>query len=156
MNHDHNSLVSPRMVALFALSAFVMVVHKAECWVTVEWLVSPFYGWLVDLYRSYSDDPFNNVGQAAFTTFVTCLTVSVVAVTMLLSGRRGTWAFLALWGGMFFVEWHHIFRSVVAGEYYSGLYTAMVFVAIGPVYWRQLYLEVCGAVSAPLNQAVAR
>lgn len=149
MNGMHDGLVSRQMLAMFSGSAAVMLVHKVECWLTAEWVVSPFYQWAIGKFAAYSTDPAQNLGQAGFFTFVFCLAVSVLAISMLLSGRRGTHVFLGLWGVMFAVEWHHIVRSLVAGEYYSGLYTAIVFVALGPLYWRQLAVEMRGEVSAP-------
>lgn len=128
---------SPRMVGWFAVAVAAMAAHKVECWYEREWLVSPLFARLIGLAEAHGSSTADAIGAALFASFVWWLFVGLAMVLATLWGGRGPIVVLGLWGLTFALEWHHLARAVTAWDYYPGLYTAVVYVAIGPFYWRE-------------------
>lgn len=130
--------ISPRVRALFLASVAVMFLHKVECWLTDEWLVSPFFQWLVSLAPRLDPDPAAALGEAMFLVFVVWLFAGLVMGGLLMRGGAAAWAALAIWGLTFGLEWHHVARAIARGGYYPGLVTAAVYLPLMAVFWRAL------------------
>jgi len=128
---------SPRLVGWFAVAVVAMAAHKVECWYAREWLDSPLFARLIHAAQAQGTTPEDAIGAAFFASFVFWLFVGLTMVLLTLRGGRGPLVVLGLWGLTFVLEWHHVARSVAAWQYYPGLYTAVVYLAIGPFYWRE-------------------
>lgn len=133
----HFNPPSPRLVGWFGIAIVVMAIHKVECWYAREWLVSPLFAWVTHVAEARGSSIDDTVGAALFVSFVTWLFVGLAMVWLTLRGGRGPLIALALWGMTFLLEWHHVLRAIAAWDYYPGLYTAVVYLAIGPFYWRE-------------------
>jgi hypothetical protein len=107
-----------------------MIMHKVECFKTTEWEVAPVYRYILDL-------GLDN-GKLLFLTFVIMLFVGLFWCFIIISWHHGQLLFLAFWGLTFIVESHHMIRSLISESYYSGLYTGIVYVLFGFIYWREL------------------
>ncbi len=118
---------SPKMRWMFLLSIFLMMVHKYESFKTAEWEFAPAYlailNWNLEK------------GEMLFLTFITVLFVGLIWCFIIICWNPGQWIFLGFWGLTFLLEWHHIFRTISSGAYYSGLFSAMVYVIFGFFYW---------------------
>lgn len=130
--------IGRRMQTIFLLSVAVMFLHKVECWVTDEWLESPFFSWLVSLGPALDPDPNAALGQAIFLVFVFWLFAGLFMGWLLMRGGASAFAALAVWGLTFLLEWHHPVRSLARGGYYPGLATALVYLPLMGWYWREL------------------
>src|SRR6186713_2128280 len=105
---------SPRLIGWFAVAVAAMAVHKVECWYEREWLVSPFFAWLIQFAETHGSSTDDAVGTALFLSFVAWLFVGLAMVLATLWGGRGPLVVLGLWGLTFVLEWHHVARSVAA------------------------------------------
>ena len=128
---------SARLRALFALAVAGMLLHKVECWFAREWHESPFFAWVSRVAVEQSSSPEDAVGVAMFVSFNVWLFVGLAMVLLVLRGGAGPMVALAGWGLTFLLEWHHLVRAVASWHYYPGLWSAVAYVAIGPVYWRE-------------------
>jgi hypothetical protein len=134
-------LVSSRMLAYFAGAVVIMLAHKIECWLTAEWLESPFFQAVTTSSLARGNTVEDSFGEAIFITFVVWLFAGLGMGLLLLRGGRGPLIALGIWGLTFILEWHHIARALVAGEYYTGLFTSMAYLPFGFLYWRALVAE---------------
>jgi hypothetical protein len=110
-----------------------MALHKLECWLSSEWLVSPFFQWL--RLRAMSHDQ----GEVVFLVFIAWLFGGLGMGWLVLLGGWGPVVALAVWGLTFVLEWHHVVRSVQKRGYYPGLITSVLYVSFGPVYGYHLW-----------------
>ncbi|MDP4265428.1 MAG: HXXEE domain-containing protein [Bacteroidota bacterium] len=122
--------LSGKMRWFFLLSIILMMAHKFECFQTAEWKFAPAYLYILDLGL--------DKGEMLFLTFVTMMFVGLLWCFIIIAWRYGQLLFLAFWGLTFILELHHLIRSLVSGSYYSGFYTAIVYVLFGFIYWREL------------------
>jgi Protein of unknown function with HXXEE motif len=129
---------SGSLKAWFVASVVVMAGHKWECWVTEEWLESPFFQRLIERGLGRDDDPQNAVGELVFLVFVFWLFSGLVMGAFVAWGGRAAQLAFAVWGLTFLLEFHHPFKAFDRGGYYPGLYTALVYLSLGPFYWRAL------------------
>lgn len=127
----HIDAPSERMKTCFMVAAVIMLLHKVECWVTEEWAVSPFFQAMMHSSYWEGKPPEAVLGEAMFLTFVVWLFVGLTLAWMAMKSPRGATVALGLWGLTFVLEWHHVVRSVLAGAYYSGLISAVVYLAFG-------------------------
>lgn len=125
------------MRVLFLLAVLLMGLHKLECWWTAEWLESPYFNHLVS-----ENLP---MGEVIFRTFVFWLFVGLVAFAVALQGSGWPTLVLGVWGLTFVLEYHHLIRTLLKGGYYPGLYTALVYLPFGFVYWRELFRHLPGS-----------
>lgn len=121
------------MRLFFLFSITLMMAHKFECFVKAEWKVGPVYLYILDLGL--------DKGKMVFLTFVTMLFVGLLWCFVIMSWRYGQLSFLTFWGLTFILELHHIIRVLIAGSYYTGLFTAIVYVLFGFIYWRELIMN---------------
>lgn len=128
---------SPRMVGWFAVTGVAMAAHKVECWLAREWLESPLFAWAIDVAARRGDTPEDALGAAIFLPFVLWLGVGLAMTWLVMRGGAGPLVVTGLWGLTFLLEWHHLGRALARGDYYPGLWTALVYVGIGPFYLRE-------------------
>ena len=130
--------LSGRMKTYFAVSIFLMFLHKVECWYTEEWLDSPFFQAVISSSHWVGLSTEQIVGEAIFLTFCLWLFIGLIMGALVMKG--GNWGAIALgiWGLTYLLEWHHLVRAALASGYYSGVYTSVFYLVFGVVYWREL------------------
>ena len=64
--------------------------------------------------------------------------ISVPALFLLLNTSKWILPLLTLYGAVFFVEIHHIIKSIIAASYYPGMITAAFYPILGYFYWSEL------------------
>ena len=127
------------MSFVFLIAILLMAAHKLECWLTSEWLVSPFFRFLIARATRHDE------GEVVFLVFIAWLFGGLLMGWLVLLGGWGPIVALAVWGLTFVLEWHHIFRSIARRGYYSGLVTSIAYVSFGPIYWYSLWHYAVGA-----------
>lgn len=127
--------VSNRMSNMFLLAITLMFLHKIECWLTDEWVASPFFNWMVAF--GFSLDPNKNAatGEIIFYVFIFWLYAGLIMGWMLMRGGLPAKIALSVWGLTFILEWHHPFRMLSLGGYYPGGVTAVIYLPVMFWYW---------------------
>ncbi len=130
--------LSLRMKSYFLISIFLMLLHKIECYYTEEWLESPFFLAIITSSHWAGMDTTQMMGEVMFLVFCIWLFIGLFMGWLVLRG--GNWGpiALAVWGLTYVLEWHHVIRTLARGEYYSGVYSSIVYLAFGFFYWREL------------------
>lgn len=123
------SIIPGRMKWYFFLSILLMLLHKVESYRTHEWEFAPGYQYALSL-------GFEK-GPLLFLTFVSILFLGLFWCFLIMAWRWGQWLLLTVWGLTFLLEWHHVWRTLQAGEYYSGLITALLYICFGLLYWHE-------------------
>lgn len=123
-------VLSKKMKGYFFLSLLLMLLHKVESYQTNEWVYSPVYKFILSL-------GFDK-GPLVFLTFVSILFLGLFWCFLVISWRWGQWCLLFFWGLTFILELHHFVRTLIAGEYYSGLITGLLYCCFGFLYWKEL------------------
>jgi len=121
--------LSARMKWYFFLSLLFMMLHKVESYRTHEWEFAPGYRYVLSLGFDH--------GPLLFLTFVSILFLGLFWCFLIMAWRWGQWLLLTVWGLTFLLEWHHVWRTLQAGEYYSGLITALLYISFGILYWME-------------------
>lgn len=127
-----------RMKNYFVVSVLLMLGHKVECWFTDEWMDSPFFQALISSAHWAGMAKEDILGEAIFLTFCVWLFIGLVMGRMVMQGGGWVLGALGIWGLTYILEWHHVVRTILSGEYYTGLYTSVIYLAFGVMYWREL------------------
>ncbi|MCO4746204.1 MAG: hypothetical protein KC912_15510 [Proteobacteria bacterium] len=127
--------ISLKMKGVFAGSALIMFAHKVECWWMHEWLDSPFFQWMYDSGGILATTPEDAFGETVFLAFISWLFAGLFMGYLVMRGGWGPIVALGVWGLTFILEWHHVIRTVVSGEYYVGAGTSVVYLAFMAYYW---------------------
>ncbi|MCB9679498.1 MAG: hypothetical protein H6737_30615 [Alphaproteobacteria bacterium] len=125
----------------FIVAVSLMFLHKIECWLTDEWIESPFFQSLVHSAYWAGMEPDAIVGEAIFLTFIFWLFCGLVMGWLVLRG--GMWPTLALgiWGLTYILEFHHLGRTWRAGGYYPGIFTAIAYLGYGYAFYLPEWLR---------------
>lgn len=115
-------MISSRLKNIFALLIPVFIVHGLEEYFTGLYNVDSFY-------QSFSNP------KAVFVIIVLILANTSLVVSYLLI-RKNKWllGLSFLLGILLIYELSHLYRAVMVGGYYPGLYTALLFPIIGYFY----------------------
>jgi len=122
--------VSRRLYTLFVIAVAVMGVHKLESWWTFEWEVSPFFAFVAS--------HMGSVEEGMFYAFIVWLFVGLGCAAGVMAGARIQQGLFAVYGLTFLEEFHHVIRTVEGGAYYPGVLSALVYIPLGVLYWREL------------------
>ncbi len=114
-----------QLIVLFSL--LLHWLHGVECTLTKYYEVGPVFM-----------DYFHTVKETAYLAFHIPFYIFLLLAFLLL--QRGRWMFipLALYGMIFFTEFHHFLRGVVQMNYYPGMITSFFFPFIGILYFKEL------------------
>ncbi len=61
-----------------------------------------------------------------------------IAIILIVGNRRWIYSLLALFGLVYFTELHHTLKGILAGSYFPGMITGIIYPILGVFYWRQL------------------
>lgn len=127
-------MVTSRLKTIFALSIPLFIAHALEEYIT----------------KFYERDAWDEFFPARFVASpeqagVVFLLVQVVLVCLLLgvllfrmNERVRCWLFAGV-GLLYVYELIHIVRAFLAGTYYPGLITAILFIPVALVFWREWF-----------------
>lgn len=127
-------MVMSRLKAIFALSIPLFIAHALEEYIT----------------KFYERDAWDEFFPARFVASpeqasIVFLLVQVVLVCLLFGilfvrmNERMRWWLFAGVGLLYVYELIHVVRALLAGTYYPGLITAVLFVPIALVFWREWF-----------------
>jgi hypothetical protein len=121
-----------RFQLILFLSLVLNYLHGIECIVTKFYDLQPnFY-----FFTRY----FHSIHESVYFVFHGTFWLFILLAFFLLKG--GKWIFipLALYGTVFFTEFHHFVRGITLMQYYPGMITSMLFPILGIFYWREVLL----------------
>ena len=131
------------MTRVFLVSVVLMFVHKVECWVLHEWLELALLP--VDLRvgrHPWPRTPEDAFGEAVFLSFISWLFAGLLKGALILWGGWGPFLALGVWGLTGILEWHHLLKSMIRGEYYVGLGTSLAYLGFMFYFWYELVQQV--------------
>ncbi len=74
---------------------------------------------------------------ATFVTFQVMLWLLLIISFFLILGENWRFNVLAIVGLVYIYELHHLYKAVVIGGYYPGLYTSLVFPVMTFFFWKE-------------------
>lgn len=126
-------MISRKLKIIFAFSIPLFVLHGIEEFVThfydIDTHDQAIFGVLSGL---------SNHG-ATFVTFQVMLWLLLVVSFLLLLGPKWQFNVLALVGVIYLYELHHIYKAVLVGGYYPGLYTGVLFPVAAFFFWKEWF-----------------
>lgn len=124
-------MISTKLKNIFGASIFFFVIHGIEEYVThfndIDAHEQAIFGLLNELSNH----------AATFVAFQIMFWLILVAVFLMLRGEKWQLRVIAIAGFIYIYELHHIIKAILAGGYYPGLYTALVFPIIGFLFWKE-------------------
>jgi len=128
-----NHMISKRLITIFAISIPLFILHGAEEFLTGFYEVDSWDRFIFQPLASLS------VHGATFLTFQVMLWILLTVSLVLLLGERSRFYALGLVGVIYVFQSHHLFKALLAGEYYPGLITAALFPVIAVFFWREWF-----------------
>jgi hypothetical protein len=126
-------MISKKLTTIFALSIPLFILHG------IEEIATGFYnhgGWDEFLFAHQLTDAFSAYG-AEFIIFQVMMLLLLVVAFLLLLGEHVRFYMLALLGVLYVFEFHHVIRAVLAGGYYPGLVTSLIFPFFAYFFWKE-------------------
>ena len=124
-------MISNKLKLIFCLSIPLFIAHGIEEFVThfydIDSHDQAIFGLLSEL---------SNHG-ATFVTFQVMLWLLLIISFFLLMGQRWQFNVLAIAGLIYIYELHHIYKAIMIGGYYPGLYTALLFPILAFFFWKE-------------------
>jgi hypothetical protein len=123
-------MVTKKLKFLFGLSLLLIAFHGVEE-VTTGFLYK-------DSFISFFSELFTTKGEIFYWTFHIMWWFMLLAVFLVLLGRKWVLIPMSLFGIVFFFEIHHLFKAILTGEYYPGMVSAFFYPILGIFYWKEL------------------
>ena len=124
-------MITSRLKIIFAFSIPLFILHG------IEEFVTHFYD--IDIHDQAIFGVLSGLSNhgATFVTFQIMLWLLLIISLLLLLGPKWQFNVLALVGLIYLYETHHIYKAIMVGGYYPGLYTALLFLPIAFFFWRE-------------------
>lgn len=124
-------MISFKLKTIFGLSILLFVAHG------IEEMMTGFYN--IDAWDRALFEPlaFLSVHGAMFATFQVMLWLLLVVSFVLLLNERMRLYTLSLIGLVYLFELHHPIKAVLAGGYYPGLITSLLFPILAYFFWKE-------------------
>ncbi len=125
-------MITNKLKIIFGLSIPLFIAHG------IEEFITHFYetdAWDQAIFGSL----FGNLSThgATFITFQVMLWLLLIISFLLLMGQKWQFNVLAIAGLVYIYELHHIYKAIVTGGYYPGLYTALLFPVAAVFFWKE-------------------
>lgn len=124
-------MITPRLKYIFGASIPLFILHGTEELLTGFYNLDQWDEWIFGLL------PFVSIHQAMFATFQFMLWLLLIVAFILLLGERWRFYMLTLLGVTFVFELHHPIKALIAGGYYPGLLTSLLFPVVAFLFWRE-------------------
>lgn len=124
-------MISTRLKIIFAFSIPLFIAHG------IEEIYTGFYA--VDSWDQFLFTPFESLSMhgVMFVTFQLMFWLLLVISLALLSGERWRFWMLGVIGTVYVLELHHPIKALLAGGYYSGLITSLLFPIFAYFFWKE-------------------
>jgi len=122
-------MISPKLKNILSLAILLFIVHGLEEYFTGFYHIDPSI-----------QAVFGKLGFSLASTF---LFFQIVLWLLLILGfllvKKNIWpkTILVVVGLIMFYELYHIYKAIMVGGYYPGLYTALIFPVVEYFYWRE-------------------
>ncbi len=124
-------MITKKLKIIFGLSIPIFMAHGVEEFMThfydTDTHTGAVFGALSEL---------SNHG-ATFVIFQAMFGLLLVISFLLILGERWRFNVLAIVGLVYIYELHHLYKAVVIGGYYPGLYTSLVFPVLAFFFWKE-------------------
>ncbi len=124
-------MISSKLKSIFGLSILLFIAHGLEEIYTGFYNLDHWDEWIFGLL------PFTSTHQAMFVTFQVMLWLALIAFLFSLYGERMRFYLLGFVGVIYIFELHHPVKALLAGGYYPGLITSLVFPVIAYFFWKE-------------------
>ena len=124
-------MITSRLKIIFALSIPLFIAHGIEEIMTGFYKLDAWDEWIFGLLS------FTSIHEAMFATFQVMLWLALIVFLLSLFGERARFYLLAFAGIIYVFELHHPIKAALAGGYYPGLVTSLVFPVIAYFFWRE-------------------
>lgn len=124
-------MISNKLKNIFAISIPLFIAHG------IEEILTGFYQ--VDAWDAYLFQPFVQLSLhgVMFVTFQFMLWLTLAVGLLMLQSERMRLYMLGVAGVVYLFELHHVVKAVIAGGYYPGLLTALLFPPLAYFFWKE-------------------
>lgn len=124
-------MITSRLRNIFGLSIPLFIAHG------IEEIATGFYE--MDAWDAYLFQPFAELSLhgVMFVTFQLMFWLMLLVSLALLWGDRWRFYMLAIIGVVYVFELHHFAKAIIAGGYYPGLITSLLFPVIAFFFWKE-------------------
>jgi hypothetical protein len=126
-------MITSKLKYIFGLSIPLFIAHGIEEYLTGFYNLDQWDEWIFGLL------PFASIHQAMFATFQAMLWLLLIVALLLLTSERMRLYVLALAGFIYLFELHHPIKAILAGGYYPGLMTSLLFPVVAYLFWKEWY-----------------
>ena len=123
-------MASHKLKRLFSLSLLLIYAHG------VEEIINNFQ--YSDSFMVYGANLFNTTPEIFYWVSHLIWWPSLPILFLLFRKNRLGLFLMTLYGFVFFIELHHPIKGLLAGSYYPGMITALLYPIFGGVYWKQI------------------
>jgi hypothetical protein len=124
-------MITNKLKFIFGISVPLFIAHGIEEFVTHFYDIDSHDQAVFGLLSSLSNH------GATFVTFQIMLWLLLIISFLLILNEKWRLNVLALAGLVYIYELHHIYKAILVGGYYPGLYTALLFPIIGFLFWKE-------------------
>lgn len=124
-------MITDRLKNIFTLSIVLFLAHGIEEYLTGFYNLDQWDEWIFGLL------PFTTTHEAMFATFQVMFWLLLIVSAVLLANEKWRLRALGLVGIIYILELHHIVKALLAGGYYPGLITSLLFPVVGILFWRE-------------------
>ena len=128
-------MITNKLKIIFGTSIPLFVVHGTEEYMTHFYNVDTHYQNIFGFLFGLSNQ------AAIFITFQVLLWILLVVSFLLILGEKWQLNILAIIGLVYIYELHHIYKAMVVGGYYPGLYTAFLFPFLAFFFWKEWFIN---------------
>lgn len=125
-------MITKRIINIFLLSTLLFIAHGTEELITDLYAVDSHVQFMFGFVQNMTPV------HAAFVVFQIMLWLILIVSYLFLRGPKWQLYLLVIPGLIFVYEIHHFYKAILAGGYYPGLITALLFPIIGYFYWKEL------------------
>lgn len=125
-------MISKRLLNILILTLGLIYLHGLEEIISGTF---PFNDpWMV-----YFGNLFGTKTEVFYWTFHGMWWLLVpIGIILLRGSRKLVFSLLTLFGILYFIELHHPIKAILAGHYYPGMITGLMYPILGFFYWKEL------------------
>ncbi len=125
-------MISTKLKIIFGLSIPLFILHGIEEYRTGFYSNNEMYQFV---FRPFLEMSWH---QVMFATFQVMFWLLLVVSFLLVASEQWRFRMMMVWGAVYILELHHIWKAVVSWSYYPGLITAIPLVIVGFFFWQEL------------------
>ncbi len=124
-------MITNKLKLIFGVSIPLFILHGIEEFMTHFYDIDTHFGAVFGSLAGLSSH------GATFVTFQVMLLSLLIISFFLILGEKWRLNILAIAGLVYIYELHHLYKAVMVGGYYPGLYTALLFPVLAFFFWME-------------------